>query len=155
MITGRNLNQGPRFKTTATKVMIQIASKMGAEPWRVTIPPSPPGRVLLTSIIYNTVNDKILFLYRNGWWSGTIRIMTQGKVRLLERLLRPPIVTSHDWYLRYLFTRTRRKFRRVSISICTNVSSKLQICCKIHLSICKKNLSLDKKFIINCICCKL
>ena len=39
VITGRNIKGQPgKLMSIATKVMIQIASKLGAEPWRVGVP---------------------------------------------------------------------------------------------------------------------
>jgi hypothetical protein len=39
VITGRNIKGQPgKLMSIATKVMIQVASKLGAEPWRVAVP---------------------------------------------------------------------------------------------------------------------
>lgn len=39
IITDKILAKKGQLKTIATMVMIQMAAKLGAEPWRVSIPP--------------------------------------------------------------------------------------------------------------------
>ena len=89
VITGKVI-QGDerRLKSVATKVMTQIACKLGAEPWRVDI----PNKVAYYFLVKFIPLQRICFLTdrpiqnSRGWLQVTTLITTPVKEELLERL---------------------------------------------------------------------
>ena len=94
----------------ATKVMIQIACKLGAEPWRVSVP---------THVNENNYFFLFQFYYldlliRNGWLLVMTLTMMLAREKLLVRLLLPLTLHSPDTILLSKFMRTMKRFLQVS-----------------------------------------
>ena len=92
VITGRNLKGAPnKLLSIATKVMIQIASKLGAEPWRATVPPVVR---IIENVLINILFQFFYLLFRKGWSSDTIHTMMLAREKLLVLLLLRSILLS-------------------------------------------------------------
>ena len=94
----------------ATKVMIQIACKLGAEPWRVSVPTH------VTKIhhyyLYFFLNK--FFIIRNGWLSVMTRTMMLVREKLLVPLLLQLILLLPDIIHLSKSMKTMKKFLQVS-----------------------------------------
>ena len=133
----------------ATKVIIQIASKLGAKPWRASVPPTV---CIIGNVLIDILFQSFYLLFRNGWPSDTIHTMMLDRERQLVLFLLRWILLSLVIILMWRFTRITIKFQgssfcRTEVKILINHEGFLIfVYCCLHLQLKKLVFSISGEF---------